>query len=465
MQIKLTILPLVWLSLAPILTAQHQQHSETPTPAASQMPVPDLLKEAAAHPRLRLEQFQQFALAANPTLSQANAIVRRSGAQARQAGLYPNPSVGYQGEQIRGGAFHGGEQGAFVQQTFVLGGKLGLRRNVYEQQRRGDQIGVEEQRFRVLSDVGQSFYAALAAQDIVSVREKLLALATDAVVTAHQLANVGQADAPDVLQAEVEAEQAKVDYTTAQRDYIRAFQSLAALVGKPELELSRLEGKLDEPPRVNPNTVVKQIVEESPSVKRARQELVRAEAEIKSAKRESVPDLVVRGGVQQNFAPINETTGVRTGFQAFASAGITLPIFNRNQGNVAAADAELERARGELSRIQLSTRQSAQSLLQEYLSSEMEARRYKNDMIPRAAQAYQLYMSKYHQMGAAYPQVLISQRTYFQLQIGYVNALRRLWETAVALENYALSAGLSSPEVSGITSNTINAPNAPGGVQ
>lgn len=60
----------------------------------------------------------------------------------------------------------------------------------------------------MLGAVGQSFYSALAAQEVVRVREKLRLLAADAVTTAHQLANVGQADAPDVLQAEVEAEQA-----------------------------------------------------------------------------------------------------------------------------------------------------------------------------------------------------------------------------------------------------------------
>jgi cobalt-zinc-cadmium efflux system outer membrane protein len=152
---------------------------------------------------MRREQFEQFALAANPTLQQAGALVKESAGRARQAGLYPNPSIGYQGDQIRGGAFSGGEQGAFLQQTFVLGGKLGLRRDVYEQRRRADEIGVSEQRNRVLADVGQSFYAAFAAQEIVHVRERLLALARDAVTTVHQLANVGQADAPDVLQAEV----------------------------------------------------------------------------------------------------------------------------------------------------------------------------------------------------------------------------------------------------------------------
>ena len=445
------------------LLAQHEHmHDMKPAPTMNETPVVDLLQDAAKRPPMGLEQFQQYALQGNPTLVAANAFVRRSAAQARQAGLYPNPSVGYQGEQIRGGAFSGGEQGAFAQQTFVLGGKLRLRRNVYEQQRRADEIGVEEQRYRVLSDIGQSFYSALAAEQIVNVRKKLLELAADAVVTARQLANVGQADAPDLLQAEVEAEQAKVDYTTAQRTYLQSFQRLAAVAGKPELEITFLAGHLDEPPRIDMQQALNQIVKNSPELKRAQQELARAEAEIKSAKRESVPDLVVRGGVQQNFEPINETTALRTGVQAFASAGISLPIFNRNQGNVAAANADLERARAEVSRIQLSLRQSGQMLLQDYLSTEAEAVRYKTEMIPRAARAYQLYLAKYQQMGAAYPQILISQRTYFQLQVGYINALKGVWSTAIALQNFTLSSGLSAPARSGNFSTTINLPSASG---
>ena len=116
---------------------------------------PDLLKDITATPAMGLQDFERLALATNPTLRQANAVMKQSAAQARQAGLYPNSVVGYQGEQIRGGSFGGGEQGGFVQQRFVLGGKLALRRDVYEQQRREDEIGVEEQRARVKSDVEQ----------------------------------------------------------------------------------------------------------------------------------------------------------------------------------------------------------------------------------------------------------------------------------------------------------------------
>ncbi|MGH9344682.1 MAG: hypothetical protein ACRD19_13095 [Terriglobia bacterium] len=42
-----------------------------------------------------MNQFEQFALAANPTLRQAQALVRQSAGQARQAGLWPNPTAGY----------------------------------------------------------------------------------------------------------------------------------------------------------------------------------------------------------------------------------------------------------------------------------------------------------------------------------------------------------------------------------
>ena len=409
---------------------------------------------------MHLEQFQQFALAANPTLQQADALIRRSAGEARQVGLYPNPSVGYQGEQIRGGSYDGGEQGAFVQQTFVLGGKLGLRRNVYEQQRRADELGATEQRYRVLSDVSQSFYSALAAQQVVNVRRRLLSLALDAVTTAHQLANVGQADVPDVLQAEVETEQSQVEYATAQRTYIQMFRALTALAGKPELPLSSLEGDLEDPPQIDTAQIVDQIVRDSPSVKRAEQEFRRAQAELKSARRESVPDLQIHAGLQQNFEPVNQFPRIPVGLQGFATAGVTLPIFNRNQGNVAAAAAAAEQAHAEVARVQLSLRQSTQPLLQSYLSSQLEATRYKNEMIPRAERAYRLYLAKYQQMGAAYPQVLVSQRTFFQLQIGYVNALESIWKNAIALQNYALSSGMNAPTSSGNASTTLNLPNS-----
>jgi cobalt-zinc-cadmium efflux system outer membrane protein len=412
---------------------------------ALQAPPPELLQGIASRPPLKLQDFLTMADRNNPTLQQAAAMVRRSQAEAAQAALYPNPSVGYEGDQIRGGSYGGGEQGGFVSQTIVLGGKLGLRRDVYQQQKQSDEIAAEAQLKRVHSEVTQLFYHALSAQQTMLVRSRLLALAGDAAQTARQLANVGQADSPDVLQAEVEQEQAAIDYTLSQRQFIERFKSLAAVAGTPATEITRLDAALDAPPEVDEARIVDTIMQQGPTVKEAQQQVAVAQARLKAAKREVVPDLQLRAGEQQNLEALPEAPGRKTGAQSFASVGIELPLWNRNQGNQQAAAAELEEARQEITRSQLSLRRDAEGVLENYLSAKLEAERYRTALLPRARRAYELYLAKYQNMAQAYPQVIVSQRTLFELEVHYLDALDRMWQNAIALQNDTLQGGLEKP--------------------
>lgn len=443
------------------MTLQEPENPEKHT--GLNLPAPEMLKDVAARAAMALADFELLAHTNNPTLREAHALVRRSQEQARQAGLYPNPSAGYQAEQIRGGSYGGGEQGGFLEQTVVLGGKLGLRRDIYGQQAKSDQIGVDEQTLRVQADTQQAFYTALAAQEEVRLRQRLLQVALDAVETVHQLANVGQADAPDILQTEVEGEQAKVDYEASQRRYLAAFHSLAAVAGKPDLLVSPLKGDLERLPNLKADEIVDHVVSFSPTAKRALQEVAVAQARLKDAKHEVLPDLQLRVGEQYNGERVSTNPIRPVGAESFAAVGIKIPLWNRNQGNIEAAKAETERAEQAVMQERLRLRQIAEPLAQSYLSAKFETERYKNTLIPLATRAYQLYLEKYRAMAQAYPQVLVSQRTLFQLQIGYVNALRSAWQSAVALENYTLSGGLDAPMSPGSPSSSINLPNAAGG--
>ena len=108
------------------------QMPSSSNPAAQQSSaVPDPLAEAATRAPLTLDMLLASARAHNPTLRAAQAAIAQSAGHAKQAGLLPNPVIGYEGDQIRGGSYGGGEQGGFVEQTIPLGGKLGLRRDVY----------------------------------------------------------------------------------------------------------------------------------------------------------------------------------------------------------------------------------------------------------------------------------------------------------------------------------------------
>jgi outer membrane protein, heavy metal efflux system len=199
------------------------------------------------------------------------------------------------------------------------------------------------------------------------------------------------------------------------------------------------------------------LLENSPTLKRARQKILSADAALARNKREAIPDVSLRAGVQQN-QELLEPSMRAVGVQSFATAGIQIPIFNRNQGNVQAAKAQVEREREEVARIRLQLLQTAQPLLQQYLISRLEEERYRTDVIPRAQRAYELYLGKYRNMAAAYPEVIVSQRTLFQLEDSYARTLGELWTTAIQLQNYLLTDGISAPRPSGSTSTQINLP-------
>src|SRR5207247_1458829 len=141
------------------------------SPAETQQQPP-----ANGRPAYTLDQLQQLAIDHNPTLKQAQAEIRVAEARKRQAGLYPNPTVGYIGEQISGGSQRGGEQGGFIQQDIVLGGKLAAAQRVVEQERLQAEAERGEQLLRVQNAVAMAYYQSLAGQETVAVRETLLKL-------------------------------------------------------------------------------------------------------------------------------------------------------------------------------------------------------------------------------------------------------------------------------------------------
>jgi len=421
-------------------------------PAQAQTPV-------TAQKTIPLEELQQMALQNNPTFGQSAANIQAAEGRRKQSGLYPNLTVGYQGEQIRGGSFHGGEQGVFVQQDIVLGGKLGLNRKIFEQELKQAETEAEEQKLRVVTNVRMSYIQALAAQRTLELRQNLSQLADAAVETSRQLANVGQADAPDVLESEVEAQQAQLAVTMAEQNQQRIWRALAAVVGNPRLPLMKLEGRLEDTAMVNPDDLVEKIVNESPAVRIAELGVKRAEAALARAKRETIPDLELRGGMQQNGEWLSN--GRSVGLQGFADVGVRIPISNRNQGNIAAAKADRERAKREVERVKLVLRERAASVVQTYAFSEAAVDRYKNQMIPRAQKAYEMYTKKYHDMAAAYPQVLISQRTLMQLEVSYITALENFATSSLSLQSYLLTDGLEAPSQPGGIDQPVREVNIP----
>ncbi len=431
-------------------------HAITPGAAALPSPLPEPMA-APASPRpaapaavgpvatLGLGDFERLALERNPTLRQAFAQIDASRSRSFQAGLYPNPRIGYQSEQMGAPGAEGrpspGElQGGFIQQEIVTGGKLRLSRAKFAEEARTAQWHAEVQRLRVLNGVRVAYFAVVAAQRLVQVEGELVRINEDAVRTTEQLVNVGQANEPDLLQAKVEAHRARVALRNAENRYRGDWQKLIAQVGAPELRPVDLDVRpLEaEAAPLDFDVTLANLLRNSPEIQAALSEIRRDQITVRRERVEPIPNVTVQAVVGRNYEVNTTTAGVQV--------GIPLPIWNRNQGTVREAMADLARARAEYERVALSIRQRLADAYNRHQDARQSVEDYRAESLPLARRAFEVQSENLRQRRAAYPQVLVARRTLVALEADYVQSLLELRRAEVEIGGMLLTDGLAVPD-------------------
>ena len=399
----------------------------------------------------RLEDLEQMALGSNPTIGQAEAILRAVQGRRKQAQAYPNPLVGVQADDIKARAPSESKYFFWVQQTIITGDKRRLQLDAVGEEQRHATVEQGIQRQRVLNAVRVAFYETLGLARMVELRRDLAGVAREAVGVSEELFNIGQADRPDVLEVEVEAQRAELELARAEGDLDRAWHTLAAMVGDPDLPRRPLAGDLEaELPQVDIAAVRSDVLRDSPELRVARARLERTRLSLDRARADRIPNFFVRGGLGYNFERFtgngNSNGGGNVGVEAFFELGVPLPIFDRNQGGIATAEANVTLAEKEQRRLELDLGTRLAEAVRNYRDAYRTAERYPREVILRAQQGYDMFLERFRQMAASYPQVLIAQRALGQARVEYVRALIDVWQSATILRGQLLTGGLAAPE-------------------
>lgn len=396
------------------------------TPAASGMP--------AAVSRVTLPELEGLALANNPTLVQAAMRIEAARGKCLQAGLYPNPTVGYQGEEI-GAEGSAGQQGAFFAQEIVTAGKLGLRSAVAAWGVEQAEHAWHAQRRRVLNDVRSAWYEVLVAQRIAELNEQLVRIGQEGVKAAGDLLAAQEVSRVDELQARIEADSAKLQLHNARNRHLAAWRRLAAVLGTPHVEPAVLEGDLhDDLPQLSWEDALWHLLNESPELAEARTGIERARCALARESVQWVPNVNVQAGVQYHDAAEDAVAGVQV--------ALPLPIFNRNQGNICRARAHLVAAEKEVQRIELALQDRLAAAFERYANARYQAKKYSAEILPNAKASLDLVRSGYRQGEHDYLTLLTAQRTFFRVNLAYLESLLEYHTSSVSIEGFLLSGGL-----------------------
>jgi outer membrane protein, heavy metal efflux system len=98
-----------------------------------------------------------------------------------------------------------------------------------------------------------------------------------------------------------------------------------------------------------------------------------------------------------------------------------------------------------VTRLELVLQSRAASQFANYLTTLRASEAYRAEILPRAEEAYRLYLSRYREMAAAYPQVLVAQRTLFEMSNEYLENLNQAWHAALQLQGLLAGDGLDAP--------------------
>ena len=386
-----------------------------------------------------LPQLIALATKNNPTLIQARAQVDGERGKAIQAGLWRNPDLAYSG-QLMGvrNAGMGEFQGGMVQQEVVLGGKLKYSRKKYEARQSAAEQQEKAQQLRVVNDVTIEFYKTLAAMHKVRVHEDFVNSAQDSWITRREMLNTGEANQADIQQVNAELERAKLRLMAAQNDMQFHWQQLMCVVGI-EAELAPLHGQLEDDSEIgNWNRLVNDTVAGSPELGEAKAKLHSDEITLSREHRQRVPNLLLCAG--PGYDQIDRSVA------AVATASVTnLPLFNRNQGTIIQAKADLTRQQAQVRLIELQLRSKLAEQFRTYTTARQHVDGYRKVIVPASAQRYQLQLQSYQNVRTDWPTVLEAQKDMLSSKLAYIDHLAELKKAETELRGFVLTGGLVAP--------------------
>jgi cobalt-zinc-cadmium efflux system outer membrane protein len=424
------------LSPAPRAAARPLTPAQAIRTVAHDAPAP---AEPVAAPA-RVEEFVRLAVERNPRLARAALAVEAARGRHQQAGLYPNPDVAVNWDEL-GDRSSRDNLGILtaprVTQQIVTGGKLTLAQAVAA--REVDQAALEvlSERYAVAAAVRAAFYEALTLQQRADILAELVKLAEEAVAGGQTLLDAKRIARLDLVQLEIERERYRADLAAVRRELPAAYRRLAAAAGNHAGVPDRLDGALDDPPDYDPDAAVAAVLAAHPEVRSARVGVERARAAVRRAEAEPIPNVTAYAAYIRQFE--NRSHDGAVGLSA------PIPVWNRNQGNIRAARAELGMAIESVGRAENDLAGRAAAALQTYNAARARAAAYRTELLPRAEETYKLARAAFQGGQFEYLRVVQAQRAIAEARLELNRARGEAWRAAAELSGLLLEDDWPNP--------------------
>lgn len=427
-----------------------------PMHAAAQTPGPQAV--------LTLRAALALAAQANPVLAAARYEAESQDGLVLQASARPNPTLSFERVGRSGaGSEADGEKTWQLSQQLELGGKRAARVAAAERGRDVAGAALEAQRLELHAGVVTAFYDVLVAQERLRLAQDGSELAQRATQAASKRVVAGKVSPVDETKARLAEANVRLEHASAAAALASARQRLAAYWQRPAAgmehpphaatlagargaastaasaagsagaagvagaaDFGRAEGDIGVLPEPPSAAAMASWRAQSPALMPTRLEAARRKALSQLELANRAPDLTVSLGSKRMADPSRSQTVV--------GLSLPLPLFDRNQGNVLAAQKQADKADAELAAAAVRLESELALAIQDLRAARQALDTLRGDILPAAQQASEAVRKGFEFGKHNFIDVLDAQRTLLQARAQYLSALSDGHRAAAAIE-------------------------------
>ena len=385
---------------------------------------------------LTLAKALALTLEKSPVLSSFSWDMRAAEARMIQAKLVPNPEISVEGEDFTRAAVpmatESMQNTLELSQLIELGGKRKSRIQEAQFDRAATEWDYQVKRLEVLKLTSLAFIDVLTAQRNVQLAEENVELAQGAIPVTQSRVEAGKASDVELVRTNTAVATARIRLTDAKRDLETARVNLAAQWGAKRATFPNVTGNLDQLRPIPSLESLKTKLEKNPDLARWTTERQKREATLSLARAEAKPDLTLRAGPRLLGASHADLTLV-------AGFSIALPLWNRNQGKIAEAEADVAKTADERAAAEARAYADLHEAYQTLARTAEDIQVLRGTVLPGAKTAVDQISQGYAAGRFSQLDVLDAQRTYNETQTEYVRALSDFQKAQAQID--ALTAG------------------------
>lgn len=361
---------------------------------------------AAAAERYTLEQLNALALSGNASLGAARADVDVSRADTITARAYPNPEIEVTGgdRDARSAGLAPGSLGSVaLSQRFDYPSQRAARLSVAEAGVNSAQAGARAFEIDLLTRLKQAFFLVIRFENELRAAREDLELAQAIRNRVEVRVNTGEAPRFELIRADTELQNAQKNADAAILRVTQAKARLRSLVGGGLPMEYELLGSLASDFNLPSMQELRQVMlDRNPDIARLKSEIERSGRQLELEKLRRLPDLSLT--VARDRDPEYDATKI--------GVAVTVPLFDRRQGQIAQATALGERNRMALEGRTFELEQQLEAAYRQYELSRTQVSALENGIVRQAESALRVAEAAYKFGERGILEVLDAQRVF-----------------------------------------------------